>query len=181
MHRFTDIHTHVPGRSGSVLSLPVCELDAGITQCYSLQLHPWHLKGKEDIEAFLIWGRSHASDPLLVAIGECGLDPLCSTPMHLQHEAFLMALRLAKELHKPVIIHCVKMWNEMLADVSQVLTMNERLELPLIVHGFRKGPQLARQLLDAGFSLSLGRYYNEATLQLIPAERLYFETDDVPV
>lgn len=195
MHRFTDIHTHRAGLPDSVLSIPAAEVvamerqqagllsseglqSAGQLQFYSLQLHPWHLTGQSDIEDFVACALAHQADPRFVAIGECGLDPLCQVALPLQHEAFLAALRVAKELRKPVVIHCVRLWDQLLADVSLVFTMEERLKSPLIIHGFRKGPQLARQLLDAGFSISLGKYYNEATRQIVPAERLYFETDE---
>ena len=182
MHSYTDIHTHAPGRPRSILSIPFAEVERMRSECrlqsYSLQLHPWHLTGNADIEAFVAYARAHRDDPQFVAIGECGLDPLCDVPLPLQHAAFLAALRLAHELHKPLVIHCVRLWDQLLADVRQVLPLPaDRLQLPLIVHGFRKGPQLARQLLDAGFSISLGLHYNEATRQVIPPERLYFETD----
>lgn len=175
--QFRDIHTHHVGKPDSVLSIPFHEVE-GIDQPYSLQLHPWHLTGREQISDFEQCARQLQSDHIFIAIGECGLDPLCSTPMDLQHTAFLAALRLAKELHKPLIIHCVKLWSELINDVSQVLSLEERLALPVIIHGYRKGPQLARQLLDAGFSLSLGKHYHEEVRALIPPDRLYFETDE---
>ena len=49
---------------------------------------------------------------------------------------------------------------------------------PLIVHGFRKGPQLARQLLAAGFHLSLGEKFNPEVARIVPTSRLWFETDE---
>lgn len=177
LQQFSDIHTHLVGKSDSVLSIPFHEVE-GIDQPYSLQLHPWHLTGNEQITAFEQCARLRLSDPNFIALGECGLDPLCSTPMDLQHAAFLSALRLAKELHKPLIIHCVKLWSELINDVSQVLSLEERVSLPVIIHGYRKGPQLARQLLDAGFSLSLGKHYHKEVRDLIPPDRLYFETDE---
>lgn len=181
LHRFSDIHTHTPGQPGTVLSIPISEVEGIVAdQHYSLQLHPWHLTSAEEISAFEVCARGLADDPRFVAIGECGLDPLCHTPLALQHQAFLAALRLAKELDKPVVIHCVRLWDLLLQDIRQVFTPEECLRQPLIIHGFRKGPQLARQLLNAGLSLSLGQKYNEQTLALIPAERLYRETDAEP-
>lgn len=203
MHRFTDIHTHVPGIEGSVLSLPVSgvmsrgmECKAGIERlsynlCYSLELHPWFLThfpagakaeapyeaARQHIDAFCQTARRLAPDPHFVAIGECGLDALCSTPLPLQHEAFLAALRMAHELHKPVIIHCVRLWADMLHDVSQVLTPQERIALPVILHGFRKGPALAQQMLSAGLSISLGMHYHPEVRTMVPSQYLYFETD----
>ncbi len=187
LHRFRDIHTHVASQADSLLSIPVSEVEPwlarqakvaeGIVPYFSLQLHPWHLTGRSDITAFEAMAIQLASHPAFVAVGECGLDSLCGVELSLQHEAFLAALRIAKQLQKPVIIHCVRLWQEMIADVHKVFTPQECIKMPVVIHGFRKGPQLARQLLDAGFSISLGTRYNEEVKSMIPPDRLYFETD----
>lgn len=141
-------------------------------QYYSLQLHPWHLTGLQDIETYVSKARQLRDDPYFIAIGECGLDALCDTPLPLQTQAFKAALQVAAELHKPVIIHCVKLW-------SQLLTETKGHQGLMIIHGFRKGPELARQLLDAGFSLSLGQHYHPEVRAMIPQDRLFFETDEL--
>lgn len=141
-------------------------------QYYSLQLHPWHLTGLQDIEAYVSKARQLRDDPYFVAIGECGLDALCTTPLPLQVEAFRTALQVADELQNPVIIHCVKLWSQLLAETKGHQGL-------MIIHGFRKGPELASQLLDAGFSLSLGKHYHPEVLKMIPQDRLYFETDEL--
>lgn len=151
--------------------LPVSE-----RQYFSLQLHPWHLRSEADIEAFIDKANTLRDDPQLVAIGECGLDGLCDTPLPLQRQAFRAALQVAHQLHLPVIIHCVKLWSELIA-ITKDSSLLPLPSSPLILHGFRKGPQLARQLLDAGFSFSIGEHYNPAILDIIPPERLYHETD----
>lgn len=140
-------------------------------QYYSLELHPWFLTDETDIERFLSKALQLSQDPYFVAIGECGLDGLSSTPLPLQLKAFRAALQMADRLRKPVIIHCVKLWAEVMAEAKG----HEGL---LIIHGFRKGPALAKQLLDAGFSLSLGAHYQQEVLEMIPPERLYRETDE---
>ncbi len=141
-------------------------------QYYSLQLHPWHLTGRQDIEAYVTMARKLRDDPYFVAIGECGLDALCDTPLPLQKEAFRTALLMAEEQNKPVIIHCVKLWAELMA-----LTRGH--QSPLIIHGFRKGPELAKQLLDAGFSLSLGQHFHPEVKEIAPPDRLFSETDEM--
>lgn len=178
MLRFSDIHTHTPGRPDSVLSISVNDVEQVLLankrgetqQHYSLQLHPWHVRSMDDIEAFIAKAHQLADDPYLVVVGECGLDGLCETPLELQRQAFDAALKVADELNKPVVIHCVKLWDEMLA-----MTRGHQSEM--IVHGFRKGPEMARQLVKAGFSISIGERYNPDILQVVPAERLYHETD----
>lgn len=180
MQRFSDIHTHRPGKPSSVLSISVTDVEQVLMsnekletkQYYSLQLHPWHLTGPQDIETYVSKARQLRDDPYFIAIGECGLDALCDTPLPLQTQAFKAALQVAAELHKPVIIHCVKLW-------SQLLTETKGHQGLMIIHGFRKGPELARQLLDAGFSLSLGQHYHPEVRAMIPQDRLFFETDEL--
>lgn len=187
LSHFSDIHTHVPGRPNSILSIPPSEVE-GICasnallpeaerQYFSLQLHPWHVRSEADIDEFVRCADQHRDDPQLVAIGECGLDGLCATPLPLQEQAFLAALQVAQQLQLPVIIHCVRHWDRLLALTS---SFKWGPDCPLIIHGFRKGPQLARQLLNAGFSLSIGTHYNPDAAALIPSDRLYHETDEMP-
>lgn len=193
LHRFADIHTHKPGKQDSILSIPISGVEGIVRsnaalspeerQYYSLQLHPWHLTGQDDIADFEATARRLASDPQLVAIGECGLDSLCTTPLELQHQAFIAALHLARTLRKPVIVHCVRLWAEMIRDVHSVFPELKTQpdawqQWPVIVHGYRRGAQLAKQLLDAGFALSLGEKYKPEVANLIPPQRLYRETDE---
>ena len=157
--------------------------DNGQRQHYSLQLHPWHLHGDADIDLFIQTADLRKDDPQFVAIGECGLDALCGTPLELQHRAFIEALCVARRLHKPVIVHCVKLWSEMIHDVHSVFPELQSQpdawrERPVIVHGYRKGTQLAQQLLDAGLSLSLGKKYNPDVAKMLPTERCYAESDE---
>lgn len=185
LHRFADIHTHQLGHPDSILSIPVAEVESlrernrllspEQRQCYSLQLHPWHLTSEADIQQFVQRALSLANDPELVAIGECGLDGICPTPLALQEQAFTAALQVAHQLGLPVIIHCVRHWSLLL----KLVRASKCGFAPgqLIIHGFRKGPALAQQLLDAGFSLSLGKQFHPDVLQLVPTDRLYNETD----
>lgn len=174
-----DIHTHRPGRPDALLSLPPEKALAGYEMPYSLELHPWHVC-EALISAFQRVSGQLRDDPNLLAIGECGLDNKCTTPLPVQIEAFKVALSTARELHLPVIIHCVGYWAEMMACVQEILPMPQREGLGVrpIVHGFRKGPQLAQQLLKAGFCISLGAHFNSQTKDIIPPNKLYWETDD---
>ena len=54
----------------------------------------------------------------------------------------------------------------------------------MVIHGFSKNEQLAKQLLDNGFYLSFGKYLLrnpelKAIFQGIPNERFFLETDTV--
>lgn len=193
LHRFADIHTHSEGHPNSILSIPADGVERIVLrnqmlpvsnrQHYSIQLHPWHLVDTLGIDTFINAAETHRDDPQFVAIGECGLDSLCTTPIDLQRQAFHSALQMARRLHKPVIVHCVRLWAEMILEVHTVFpelrTQPEAWQQwPVIIHGFRRGPQLARQLLDAGFSLSLGSKYNPDVAKMLPVTRRYDETDE---
>ena len=190
IRQLSDIHTHTPGRSNALLSVEPSQILPDISHSpfpilhspFSLSLHPWHLTPSSagDFNRCI----EHCKDnPMLMGIGECGLDNHCDTQLALQKEAFLLSLRTARQMHLPVIVHCVGYWAEMMECVREVWGAsgaNAALSdgVPIIIHGFRKGPDLTRQLLAAGFCISLGNRYNTASAELIPADRLFRETDE---
>lgn len=82
---------------------------------------------------------------------------------------------LSETLRKPLILHIVKSFPEIIA-----LRKQWKPTQPWIIHGFRGKPQLARELLAHGFHLSYGKKYNPASLAITPASRLLRETDEKP-
>ena len=108
-----------------------------------------------------------------VAVGEAGLDKLAEASMELQLAVFKEQVKLSEKLGLPLIIHCVKAMEELLA-----VKKESRPQQPWIWHGFRGKPEQAVQLLKKGFYLSFGEYYPDETMQIVPDERLFLETDD---
>ena len=175
-----DIHTHIRSSVGlqSVYNVPLEHLHAmllsNVEGFFSAGIHPWKVTprfaaGVELLEALL-------ADRRLVAVGECGLDKQAQAPLHVQAQVFELQAGLAEEFHKPLIIHCVGCFNEL-------LQLKKRLKPTQlwIVHGFRGKPQLADQLLRAGCALSFGERFNPASVQVTPLDRLYVETDESPL
>jgi TatD DNase family protein len=118
----------------------------------------------------------YASLPHCLAIGEIGLDKTCGVDFELQSKAFETQALWAEELNLPVILHCVKAWNEMLA-----LKKHINPQQAWIFHGFRK-TTLLQSVLDAGVHISIGTaVLNDVKLQQsiphIPLNRLFLETD----
>ena len=152
-------------------------------------LHPWYLDrnkyalGLEKLETLL-------RDNKIIAIGECGLDKLRGTSLDVQIKIFEAQLQLAMQYQKPVIIHCVRAFNELIAIVKKKsLTPTFKLEktsVPSIIHGFNNNGNVLQSLLDAGFYISLGaailNVQNEKPwrekINKIPIDKLFFETDD---
>ncbi|MCY7292838.1 MAG: TatD family hydrolase [Ferruginibacter sp.] len=143
---------------------------------YSIGLHPWYLKQRKWEDEFETL-KKYADTNFVVALGECGLDKSCTTDFSLQKEVFSAHITLANKLNKPLIIHCVNAYEE----IIQVLKIN-RNNVPVIFHGFNKKENTALSLIKEGFFLSFGKaILNEniqTLLRKIPGENIFFETDD---
>jgi TatD DNase family protein len=114
--------------------------------------------------------------PNCVAIGECGLDGLISVNENLQKEVFEKHILWANQINKPVIIHCVKRF-------SEIIPFQKIAEIPLVIHGFNKKKTIADEMLKHGFYLSFGKsVLHSLSLQSIlkefPLEKMFLETDD---
>lgn len=154
MTLITDVHTHLrapaPGRIVSIdPSEPLEPLLPG--QTYSAAIHPWHA----DRAGMFGEVERLAADEAVVAIGETGLDKRRGPSLDVQIPLFRRHIALAEAVGKPLIVHCVGAWQELLA--------LPRPRVMTIIHGFRGKPELARQLTSAGFFLSLGARHNPAS------------------
>jgi len=173
--RYYDIHTHQPSVSQNAVSVVSIDnsqsavLDSGY---YSVGIHPCYA----DIERLPIIEKM-AELPNVVAIGEAGLDKMASIPIKLQEEIFISQLEIAEKNRKPLIIHCVKAWPELIRIRKQFTS-----DIQWIIHGFRGNGELARQLLRLGFYLSFGLHFNPDALRAAwETHRLYAETDEANI
>lgn len=145
---------------------------------FSVGLHPWYLDDST-LAAEKLKMETLANEPNVLFMGECGLDRLCDTPFKLQEEAFIWQISLAEKLQKPMVIHCVKAYSELIAIKKKV-----KPTVPMIVHGFNANEQICKQLIQHGFYLSFGAaLLNEKSnayhlLSIIPKKYLFLETDD---
>ena len=172
-----DLHTHRhDAPANAFINLPMEVLSGKLAftplpgRSYSAGIHPLF---EGDWEKALIQLVGISIHPQIKAIGECGLDNRSKTPLPTQIEFLQRQAELAQEQSKPLIIHCVHCWNELIATCKPS-------KVHYIVHGFRGKPQLAQQLLRAGFSLSFGPLFNPESLKLCPPQKYYLETDDNP-
>lgn len=172
---YIDVHTHHYASREGVLSVSNWyeRFDEARGYC-SMGLHPWYLENLPGQMAAL---EQYAAQPHVLAIGECGLDKVCATPWQLQEEAFRLQIGLATQLGKPLIIHCVRAYTE-------VMAMLRGVNVPVVIHGFRKQPGLAATLLHQGYYLSFGGALTlhegpaAASLAAMPQDRFFLETDD---
>lgn len=140
----SDIHTHNPQATDAVINLePGMAMRPG--GLYSAGWHPWWP------DPNMAWVRRLAADPQVVMIGETGIDKRrAAMTLPQQIELAKEHARLAEEVGKPLILHIVGAWPEIMA-----LRKELRPQQPWIIHGFRGKQQLAEQLVRAGFILSV--------------------------
>ncbi|MDR2232411.1 MAG: TatD family hydrolase [Tannerella sp.] len=166
-----DIHTHHNPEHQDIIAIVSIDATTDIlpsTGYCSVGIHPDRV-GEIDLNS-LITIANHSN---VVAIGETGLDKLASPLLHRQEELFIRHIELAEKLRKPLIIHCVRAWQELIA-IRKRFTG----DIPWIIHGFRGKGELAMQLLRFGCYLSFGWHHNsEAVRAAWEAHRLYVETD----
>ncbi len=176
---YYNIHSHLPSPHPEDVTIMnilirepfVDEKDEHMPRSYGI--HPWFL---EDIDAQMETLTSCLTHPKAVALGEAGLDKVAQADMHLQIAIFHTQALLAEKMDKPLIIHCVRAWQELLAVRKEV-----NPEVPWILHGFRGNKELAIQLIRQGFYLSFGEKFNPGALESAWPDRLLTETDTAVV
>ena len=172
-----NLHTHSFSNNPNILEVvnryPYEEIDVPY---FSTGIHPWDLQ-EDKIEDHLAITEQRLQLPNCLALGECGLDKRIEIPLTLQTEVFEKQLIFAKKYKKPVILHLV-------AAFQELIEVTGRLQpgVPMIVHGFSKNAQVAKQLLDKGFYLSFGKYllHNpelSSVFAQVPGDRFFLETD----
>ena len=151
-----------------------------------LGLHPEEVKAdwKEVLGHIKYSLTSHLSPHTspVIAIGEVGLDYYWSREFeHEQLEAFEEQVRWAVELQLPLMIHCRKAQNEMVAIIKRYAH-----DLPGgVFHCFTGNVQEAQQLLEFDrFVLGIGgvltfkkSHLPETLAEVVPLNRIVLETD----
>jgi len=143
---------------------------------YSCGVHPWSVE-EGNADELINKVSQYATLPNVIALGEAGYDKIRGAEPPVQEKVFERQVEISEEIRKPLFIHCVKAWDELLRSHK-----NMRPEMKWIIHGFRGKPELAKQLLDKGFYLSPWvewaiRPVSTETLKTIPVDRLFLETD----
>lgn len=173
-----DIHTHSNHSPDSHLAVRNFTFDeaedffkSDKQELCSVGIHPWHADTfSEDMLSKLeVW----SNDKRFIAVGECGLDKNSSAEFEKQSRIFEAQITISEKSRKPLIIHCVGYFNELFA-----LKKKWNPSQLWIIHGFRGKPELAAQALKAGCALSYGEYFNAASVQFTPTEKLFVETDE---
>ncbi|ESU19215.1 TatD-related DNase [Flavobacterium cauense R2A-7] len=175
-----NIHTHKSTNQDNVLEIVnqyPNEFDDSVTY-FSIGIHPWYID-VDRVDEYLQIIDEKLQLKNCLALGECGLDKRIETPLEIQTEIFEKQLHLAVKHQKPVVLHCVSAYQE-------VIEIKKRLniEVPMIIHGFSKNWQVAKSLLDNGFYLSFGKYLLRnpelsTVFEQVPNNRFFLETDTI--
>jgi len=179
--QFVNIHTHRDAKDGSIqlINHPVQkDFPEKPNAIYSVGLHPWDLE-KLDMEKMLQQLAHLSENKNVLAIGECGLDRAIDTDFEFQKRIFRQQIELAEKKGKPLILHVVKSYPDLIH-----IRKNFPTPTPWILHGFNGNLQTARQLIDHDLYFSFGPQLLKShqklleSIRQIPTEKLFFETDD---
>ena len=183
---YIDIHVH-DGKPAAGIFMLEClmaheektaENIPGVAYTYGI--HPWFLNENNHKQQI-----SSVEDaiclPEIVAVGEAGFDKIKGPDRDLQYRTFVEQVLIAEKFKKPVVIHCVRAWDELLS-----VKKNLRPKMPWLIHGFRGNKELAAQLLSKGMYLSFWFDFvlkpeSAALLRSLSPGRIFLETDGAEV
>lgn len=146
-------------------------------------IHPWHARtaspGWREKLAALLEKHPQAS------LGECGLDQWTAEPsLEIQRPVFIGQLRLARELDRPLSIHCLKAWGALFDAFTEAPPPPR-----FLMHSFGGSIETARRLIPLGACFSFSGHFlhprKSAVLEVfkkLPHARILLETDapDMP-
>lgn len=167
---FINIHSHF----SDIQNLTVLQAERQeINQWCSIGIHPWNARLDFAVNNNFDLLRNHNC----LAIGEIGLDKLKGPDLETQTHVFEQQIALSESLELPVIIHCVKAWNE-IKNLKRKLNPSQ----PWVFHGFSK-LNILDDVLSEGLYVSFGEAIIRNKILLdaackIPHEKVFLETDD---
>jgi len=183
---FIDIHTHGAVPAPGIFSVETLMAheeripveSAGLA--YTSGIHPWNLNDQNH-DRLLSYVEKTAPSESVIAIGEAGFDKIKGPAMDLQQRTFEEQVRIAERLRKPVVIHCVRAWEELMAEHKKL-----KPAMPWLIHGFRGKPELGMQLISKGLYLSFWFGYilkpeSASLINSLPKDRIFLETDGADV
>lgn len=151
-------------------------------------LHPWRVNDadpnwEDRLRNFL----EHFPES---GVGEIGLDKwIRGHDIEKQRDAFVRQLDLAREFHRPVTVHCLQAWGQLLECLQRgAFQGGQSDDLTLLgnvlLHSYGGPAEMVDDFLDAGAYFSISGYFFRPdkseklkVFKHIPDERLLIETD----
>ena len=181
---FIDIHTHLSHQEWDTVTVRNIYPGGAIPEFtgkdfFSVGLHPWEIKSCDENNESLVMMEDALEFDHVIFVGECGLDKRTETDFDEQMRVFEAQAIMAEEYKKPLIIHCVKAYNE-------IIEMNKKVHpsVPWIFHAYSGNPEISKQLVKKNIFFSFGKILfkdNARTVDSflnLPLNKIYFETDD---
>jgi TatD DNase family protein len=180
MTKFINLHTHKFSNLSDVIEV-VNQYPwefKSILSNYSIGIHPWYID-EERLNNDLKIIKKKLQLKECLALGECGLDKRIEIPLDVQISVFKKQLEIVKQTNKPIVLHCVAAYDEVIAIKKEM-----KIDNPMIIHGFSKNEQVAQSLLKNGFYLSFGKYLLrnpdlEKVFTFAPENQILLETDTI--
>ncbi|MBK1834536.1 TatD family hydrolase [Roseibacillus ishigakijimensis] len=144
----------------------------------SFGLHPWEVPHRSPQWASTL--RDLLAKTPHAALGECGLDRW-KKPHDLptQVDCLQIQIDLAKELDRPLTIHCLQAWGPLLA----LLQKQDHLP-PFLIHAFSGSREMMAEFASLGAYFSFNGFFLHErkallreTYREIPPDRLLLESD----
>ena len=146
----------------------------------SLGVHPDEIEGLTDAD--YEWMEQNASNPKVIAIGECGLDYFRGRPDEEkanQAYHFKRHIEIADRVGLPLVIHS----RDAAEDTFNILK-DIKKDLPGVIHCYSYSPEMAREYVKRGWYIGVGgvvTFKNAKslvnTVEEIEIEKLLLETD----
>jgi TatD DNase family protein len=147
-----------------------------IVPCFGL--HPWS-KYNDNVD----WQSKlkHYLTATASGVGEVGLDRW-KKPFDTEQQQYLLdaQLRIAAELERPVFVHCIKAWGQLV----NIIKSQKKPPPFIVIHAYNGSLELTRQLLDIGCSFSFAgnclspkKLKARELIRFVPSDKFYAETD----
>ncbi|MEG2755604.1 MAG: TatD family hydrolase [Mucinivorans sp.] len=171
---FFNIHSHRNTLSDNYLTINSIILKGepiSIQGYVSAGVHPWSVIQAQDNWLDIPWRDT-------MAVGEIGLDcALAQNSLKKQREWFERQIDIANEFQKPLIIHCVRAFPEVLKAIENKATT------PFIFHGFNSSTKWLTKITETDGYISFGEElfrWNSAktALKTTPLDKILLETDE---
>ena len=169
---FLNAHTHHP--KDEFLEVYNQLLEEELHTWFSAGIHPWD--SANALNSIQLMEKLIQLKGCL-AVGETGLDRLRGPELREQMTVFQHHIDLSEKYQLPILIHCVRCWNELKA-IRRIVKPTQEW----VFHGASKASLLEDIILE-GLTVSIGAdiIHNEALqlkLKFIPLEKILIETDD---
>lgn len=170
----------IPGTRASAISklLALSKQYQGVYVAFGI--HPFFVNDTslDDLEKIEAAIQSQRDNPVLVALGEIGLDKLCGVDYQLQLQVFEKQLALAEQYSLPVILHNRK------SDQLMLETLRRYELIGGVVHGFSGSYETAQQFIRMRFKIGVGGVMTwdnahkvRAMIRRLSVDAIVLETD----